>query len=50
MELCNTVEKNTKAENTLLSNPFRRDFEHGKARDGYWNGRHTSNQLEDCID
>ena len=32
MELCNTVEKNTKAENTLLSNPFRRDFEYGKGR------------------
>ena len=34
----------------LKSNPFHRDFEHGKHRKGHWDGNHASVQLEDCND
>ena len=34
MELHGATEKNTKKENALTSNPFYRDFECGKAREG----------------
>ena len=34
----------------LTETLFYRDFDYSKSRDGYWDGNHTSIQLEDCVD
>ena len=50
MELHGATEKNTKEDNTLTSDPFYRDFECGKAREGCWDGSHAAMQIEDATD
>lgn len=42
---CNKIDKAL-----LVETPFYRDFDYGKSKDGYWDGNHTSIQLEDCVD
>jgi len=34
----------------LTENPWYRDFEYGKNRNGFWDGNHTAIQLEDAVD
>ena len=42
--------ENSKEENKLSSNPFCRDFEHGKTCSCYWDGSHAAIELEDAAD
>ena len=39
-----------KSKNELKDNPFYKEFDYGKNRDGYWDGNHTALQLEDVAD
>lgn len=39
-----------KSKNELKDNPFYKEFDYGKNRDGCWDGNHTALQLEDVAD